>query len=111
MIVISEKTLDVFRKEGDCELCGRYCARRHPHHLLTRGHGGGSRLDIRANLAGLCYGCHERFGDDPAWLWTFLGIVSRREGFSGPQAVKEYLDLVLRTDKYKPMPMAPVCPF
>lgn len=111
MIVRSEKTLEEFRTEGPCELCGLWCPRREPHHVGSRGHAGGSRLDIREALVGLCHPCHALKGDDPRFLSTFLNLIAVRERFSSGDEVQAYLWLVLRTPKHQPMPAAPVCPF
>ena len=47
MRIIHEPTLDRFRGRGICELCGKPCWRRVPHHVQTRGV---NRLDISCNL-------------------------------------------------------------
>lgn len=116
MIVINEKTLKRFRLPGECEFCGLWLPRREAHHVLGRGAGGGSRLDIPEALCSLCpfwmgNDCHRLHGDDPDYLEAFLFIVAEREGFSSAGAVREYLDLVLRTPKGQPLPAAPVCPW
>ncbi len=111
MIVRSEKTLDRFREAGCCELCRRHCERRHPHHVTTRGHAGGSRLDLPANLVGLCPPCHSLYGDDPDYKDVFLALVADREGFTSREAVQAYLWEVLMAPKHGPLPVAPVCPF
>lgn len=73
-------------------------------------------MDLPANLVGLCpfwqgNDCHRRFGDDPAYLSTFLRIVALREGFPSGEAVLDYLHLILRTPKGSKLPPAPVCPY
>jgi hypothetical protein len=45
-----EKLLATFRTPGLCEICQVSCLRREPHHLVRRGKGGGTRLDIELNL-------------------------------------------------------------
>ncbi len=111
MIVKNEKTMDWFRAAGPCEYCRQWQQRRDPHHCLARGHGGGSRLDLRANLVGLCRMCHTKHGDDPDMRSFFLDLIAVREGFSSGEAVLDYLQLVLRTPKGSPMPPAPTCPW
>lgn len=113
MIIENNKTLKLFRKAGLCELCGLYCPRREAHHVGTRGHSGGSRLDIPAALLSLCphwtgNDCHRLHGDDPEYLDTFLGLIAFREGFESGQALQEYLWLVLRTPKGAELPVMPV---
>lgn len=116
MIVISEKTLETYRQAGDCEWCGLWLPRRHPHHCMSRGSGGGTRLDIPANLMGLCpffqgNNCHLRFGDDPRCRPRFLEILSKREGFESGEAVWDYLNMILGLPKGSELPAMPVCPF
>ncbi len=112
MIVISEKTLEWARSAGPCEHCRIWQTRRHPHHVIGRGHGGGNRLDLKAALLGLCPKCHSLYGDDPDYLWLFLQIIADREGFVDGEAVRDYLNLVLyQTPKEGPLPAAPVCPW
>ena len=50
MKIVNEAILDEFRTPGPCELCGKQCRDREPHHYLAKGSGGGGRLDIRINL-------------------------------------------------------------
>lgn len=109
MIIKSKATLDRYRQAGNCELCGYRLGRREPHHVLKRGQGGGSRLDIPANLLGLCpffqgNDCHRLRGDDPAYLPTFLSLIAARENFKDGQAVLDYLHLILRTPKGSEIP-------
>lgn len=79
MIVKNPAILAEFRGPGRCEYCRQLC-HREAHHLFRRGLGGGNRLDVRINLAGLCQTCH--------WMETaghisraaMLEIVAKREG-------------------------------
>ena len=72
MIVIDEDLLAFFRNKPKCEMCGtKSPGKLDPHHVTTRGHGGGLRLDTALNLVALCPGlyggqCHAKYGDDPA---------------------------------------------
>ncbi len=111
MIVKSEKTLNRYRAAGLCDWCYGYHGRRDPHHVLTRGHGGGSRLDIDANLVSLCRACHNKHGDDPDRLGDFLDMVAKREKFASGEALQEWLWMVLRLPKNSKLPAAPVVPF
>ncbi len=54
MKVIDEATLDRFRGPGKCELCCKMVRQREAHHVVCRGMGGGSRLDVPINLLSLC---------------------------------------------------------
>jgi hypothetical protein len=116
MIIKSEATLNLFRVAGECEWCGLWLPRREPHHCMSRGHAGGTRLDIPACLTSLCpffqgNNCHLRFGDDPRCRPRFLKIVADREGFDSGEAVWDYLQLVLRTPKGSGLPVPPCCPY
>lgn len=81
MIVIDEKLLTEFRRKVQCEWCGKPTPSGcDPHHLFSRGHGGGSRLDVRRNLVGLCRDCHNSHhnGHEPMRL-DLLAVVAQRE--------------------------------
>ena len=105
MIRTDESLLEYFRGKPNCEFCNRPSpGRLEPHHVLTRGHSGGSRLDVALNLVALCPGlyggqCHTRFGDDPRYLERFLGIVARREGLADGREVQECIWRLLRGPK------------
>lgn len=62
MIVKNPKLLKAFSGPGLCGYCGRFCRDREPHHVQTRGMGGGGRIDLEINLISLgcafCCGCH-----------------------------------------------------
>lgn len=60
MIVIDDDLLDEFRNKLRCEFCGARTLGCEPHHVHARGMGGGSRLDVRENLIGLCRDCHDK---------------------------------------------------
>lgn len=105
MIVKSNKTLEWFRAAGYCEYCRLWHQRRDPHHVLTRGHGGGSRLDLRCNLVGLCRSCHSKYGDDPDFVDFFFGLIADREGIRDIEVIRDYLYLVLRLPKGSDLPV------
>lgn len=97
MIREDEALLDYFRQKPFCEKCGaRSPGRLDPHHVLHRGHSGGTRLDTSLNLVALCRRCHHKYGDDPKWEGYFLGLVAYREGMKDGAAVKDALDRLLR---------------
>lgn len=119
MIVISEKTLKLFKGPGFCECgCGWY-GPLDPNHILQRGPGGGSRLDIRANLLGLRHEpCHNAYHDGrPGYpshkeqRERFCEIVAKREGFESGPAVWDWLNMILGLPKGSKIPAAPVCPW
>lgn len=80
MIVIDTPLLATFREAGPCEHCHRWSNPREPHHLHTRGFGGGQRVDIVINLMGLCLVCHRAFHDGNIPFDALLQIVAKREG-------------------------------
>ena len=82
MIVVSEETLDEFRRTGKCERCDAYCKRREPDHLWAKGLGGGARLDVRCNLWAACTACHRLRHDGAIPLDELKELVARREGLT-----------------------------
>ncbi len=85
MKIVDELLLESFRAPGRCEYCGHYCQRREPHHIFSRGMGGGSRLDVRINLISLCPAfvgqeCHNQYHAGHILRCDLLAIVAKREG-------------------------------
>jgi hypothetical protein len=81
MRIVDEKLLDQFRAAGPCSWCREHCQRREPHHIHTRGIGGGGRLDVAINLVSLCLRCHRSHHDGNEPLTCDLkAIVAAREG-------------------------------
>lgn len=84
MRIVDEILLSRFRLAPHCEYCRRALRRpAEPHHLLTRGHGGGARLDIAVNLVSLgcafdC-GCHHRFHAGLIPRCDLVALVCQRE--------------------------------
>lgn len=74
MILADESLLDRFRGPGICERCERYFRSRDAAHIVTRGLGGGHRVDIPANIVSLCRRCHATQDID-----ELKRIVERRE--------------------------------
>lgn len=71
MQVFDDALLDVFRAKRRCELCGvgiEY-VKAEPHHIASKGMGGGGQLDIAMNLLATHLGCHHAI---------HLGRVDRR---------------------------------
>ena len=98
MIVINEKVLDRFRRASRCEFCGEMRSTE-PAHIIARGLGGGSRLDIALNLVALDRKCHTNSHATgvPSRL-DMLGAVVRREGLApldAPQLVIDEAALAL----------------
>ncbi len=112
MIIRNRKALERARCAGPCEYCGLWHERREPHHLLSRGHGGGTRLDIQQNLMSLCpfwkgNDCHRLKGDDPRCAPEMFRIVAIREGFLDGDTLKWWLNGILALPKGSRMPVAP----
>ncbi len=97
MQIINEALLDRFRQRR-CEWChaGPPCQ---PHHLLTRGMGGGGRIDHPWNLIGLCHYCHRSHHDGNAPLTCdLLAMVAAREAVSQEDIIVE-MGRIRRADK------------
>ena len=108
MIVIDEALLAEFRYSGTCERCGRRLAPLSAHHaLIKRGMGGGRRLDLKENVAGLCeIPCHNAAENSKEVEREVQEIVARREGTT-VEALFEWLWAVLRAPKGGPIPRQP----
>jgi len=108
MIIIDEVCLDRFRRSERCEYCNRPTPDgTDPHHaFIKRGMGGGSRLDVPCNLAGLCRGyycglwvsCHQAAHEGRIHPADIQAIIARREGMLQDQ-IWEYLYELLRRPK------------
>ncbi len=99
MRVVSEETLEWFRKGGPCQWCHRGAPRRHPHHLISRGMGGGTRLDLTINLVALCPVCHglTHQGQEPC-REDLLAVVATRYSLLQPEVLAR-LYLFVRAPK------------
>lgn len=105
----NQSLLGTFRTAGPCEVCGKWCRVREPHHLACRGTGGGSTLDIRINLIAVgatrfwCCPCHNLIGSGHITKEAVLEIVARREGLE-PQTIVDRIHLLQRMDKDAEVP-------
>jgi len=115
-----KKLLKAMSGPGFCECgCGVWCEVRDPNHIILRGAGGGSRLDIKANILSLRHEpCHNAYHDGRpgfpshrAQQERFFAIVAERDGFESGEAVEAYLRSILALPKYSTIPEPPVCPF
>lgn len=120
MIVKDEKLLKSMSGPGVCECgCGVWCESRDPNHIILRGAGGGSRLDVRANIISLRNEpCHNAYHDGrPGFPGhkqqqkRFFEIVAQRDGFESGEAVEAYLRSILALPKGSAVPEPPGCPF
>lgn len=84
MKIKNEPLLASFRCPGLCEVCGRPCSVREPHHIFARGMGGGGQLDIPINLCAVGQAfqcsCHRRHHDGNLPRSVFIEAVAVREG-------------------------------
>ena len=102
MIIKNPSLLASCRSKGRCALCGKYCNRREGHHVLCRGMGGGSRLDVKIHL--VCVGstrtrecdCHSRI-DTKEGRERCLRIVADREKCQ-VEDIEEALWVLIRLD-------------
>lgn len=102
MKIECEAVLDKFRGIGKCELCGRMCQRREPHHHQRRGHGGGYRLDVSIALVSVgavfhCP-CHERIHAGALTSEQVLAVIAKREGATVAE-VREAIWVLVRLPK------------
>lgn len=79
-----ENILLPYREPGNCEFCGKWCRRREPAHIISRGAGGPSHpLNLVALGSTLTYQCQchtsHHNGGRPTRL-DLLDVVGRREG-------------------------------
>ncbi len=78
MKLINEKLLAEFRRKPACELCLEPTPQGcDPHHVYSRGAG---RVDVRANISGLCRRCHQLVEADVEAKAKLIRIVATREG-------------------------------
>lgn len=84
-----------FRLKLRCEHCGKR-GPVDPHHLFSRGFGGGTRLDIAINLIALCRKCHDEFHNGKIKLFDLLKIVAKRHNRSAGSIEKEINRLIWR---------------
>lgn len=107
MIVIDELLLATFRACGTCELCGRRVYPLDPHHaFVSRGCGGGTRLDLDVNLAALCRICHGNAHEKTDVADEVRAVVARRHGLTVDQILC-WLWAVNRESKHSAMPCRP----
>lgn len=112
MIVISEKTLKLFRGAGECECCQKWYSHREASHIIPRGMGGARRLDLPENLIAHGPDHHWRHHNPHAAdehyevrQMALFEIVARREKFPSGEAVKAYLMAVLALPKNSELPV------
>ncbi len=98
MTIEDDNLLAEFRSAGCCEICGKFCKARDPHHWCQTGLGGGSRLDIRENLLAVCRECHMGIHAGQIGRVHTLFLLAQREG-KKPEEIQEYIWQLLRKPK------------
>jgi hypothetical protein len=99
MRVVNESLLSEFRTAPRCEICGRRVYPLQPDHYRCRGMGGGSRLDIRINIAALCPPCHTEYQEAPRWKRRkVLEVIAKREKTT-PEDIEAVVNFILRLPK------------
>jgi hypothetical protein len=92
MRIVSEPLLDEFRHAPCCELCGaENKTGMDPHHLRSRGIGGGGRLDVRINIITACRDCHSLIPTSKIGRERILQVVATREKTT-PEIITAVMD-------------------
>ena len=108
MKIIREDNLQKYRQKTRCENCGLPSFQGlDPHHVLTRGMGGGTRNDSDLNLMALCRTCHDRFHNGKIPREQLVGKLALREGFS-PDELERIVNRVRHKDKGMHLEVHPV---
>lgn len=99
MRVVDDKLLSEFRHAPRCAWCNALTpGGTEPHHLWSRGLGGGGRLDVRVNIVSLCQRCHrEHHNGHAPYRHQLLRVVAAREGKLPREVEAEVLALRRRT--------------
>ncbi len=84
MPIKDENLLQTFRDKWKCERCGRRVSVE-PHHITSRGFGGGMRFDVALNICALCRECHQGFHDGKINQAEFVALAAAREGLTPEQ--------------------------
>ena len=107
MKISYQDVLNRFRGRGWCEWCEKWAENRDAHHAFKcTGAGGGSRIDDDCNVCGLHRECHTEIQENPIKNDKMKHRIARREGAT-VQEIEDWLNLVLRTPKEKPVPAKP----
>ena len=99
MKIINDAALDKFRGPGRCEFCRFHFSSRDPHHVESKGIGGGKHLDIASNLVSLCRTCHSTKADTPEGKDRCIAIIANREKGS-PSDIERVHRFILGLDKH-----------
>ena len=100
MRIENDALLQYFRSRPFCEWCKKSGYGFDPAHVLARGLGGGSQLDVALNLCSLCRTCHTNHhaGFSPTKEELFE-LIARREGLENGDVVLQALWRLQRQTK------------
>lgn len=87
---IDNALLASFRARTHCEVCLAWVSPLEPHHILSRGMGGSSRMDIAENIIALCSNCHRLVHSGHVKRDILVKIVALRQGVT-PDVIWERL--------------------
>lgn len=103
MKIVDQKYLDSRKGPGPCDVCGKHCRGRVPHHVMHRGRGSANRLDIPINIlwVGAVFECtcHDDCDRYRISRTRQLEIVAAREKWESADAVETELFRLIRADK------------
>lgn len=101
MKVIDDALLREIAEFGWCEKCQkRYPSGVDPAHIVARGMGGGSRVDVRENVIGLCRQHHSEHHNGKISQDEMWAMAARRLGKTVDEC-KAKVYLILRTPKHR----------
>lgn len=109
MRVVNEDVLNRFRGRGPCGYCRRPCRQLQPHHVMARGIGSASRLDLPLNLIPLCAfpegNCHETAHLGRIPRHDLFAIIAAREVMT-PELLRDQLFRLQRApSECRPCPL------
>ncbi len=104
MIILNPALMREFSAKQICEYCGRYARRMECHHMMGRGFGGGTRMDVRWNLIALCNfmdsDCHGRAQRYQIPVEEIRQIIADREGTTS-ETVEDFLFWLARQPRWE----------
>lgn len=100
MRIVSPETLSLFRGLRRCEVCREPVQSTDPHHVIPKGMGAGSQMDIPENLLAVCrFPCHNRCQRYEVMQLEQFEIVAKREGWESGERLREFVWAVQRAPK------------
>ena len=104
---------DLLREIAERCWCEK-CCKRHPMvvdpaHIIARGMGNGSRVDVEENLVGLCRTHHNQHHSGHIKQSEMWAMAAKRLGKTAEEC-RLYVYLILRTPKEQPAPLPVAIP-